>query len=77
MLCRSPHIRMYQVELVPGLITLVGEWKLVLLPNLVGFTKLGLLTTKLRPTKYYLFRLQILDPLVVDVVDLFKPQVDI
>ena len=31
-LCRPPYIRMYQVELVPALITLIWERNLVLLP---------------------------------------------
>ena len=31
-LCRPPYIGMYQVELVPALVTLVGERKSVLLP---------------------------------------------
>ena len=31
-LCRPPYIRMYQVKLVPALVSLVGEKKSVLLP---------------------------------------------
>ena len=37
-LCQPPHIRLYQVELVPGLVMLVGKRKSVLLPKLAGFT---------------------------------------
>ena len=35
-LCRPPYIGMYQVELVPTSVALVGERKLVLLPKLAG-----------------------------------------
>ena len=28
-LCRSPYIQMYQVELVPAPVILVGEWKML------------------------------------------------
>ena len=45
-LCRPPYIGMYLVELIPAPVTLVGERKLVLLPELVGFTNLRLPDTK-------------------------------
>ena len=76
-LCRSPHIRMDKVELVTAPVTFGGEWKPVLLPELAGFTYLGLPATKLRQTENNLFCLQILKPLVIDVVDPLVPQVDV
>ena len=45
-MCRPPYIRMYQVELVPAPVTLVGERKSMLLPKLEGFTNLCLPATK-------------------------------
>ena len=39
-LCWSPYIRMYQVELVLALVTLVGERKSVLLPEMAGLGSL-------------------------------------
>ena len=56
-LCRFPYIRMYQVELVPAPISLIGEWKSVLLPKLVGVTNLGLRATKFWQPEHYLFHL--------------------
>ena len=76
-LCRSPYIRMYQVELVLASIMLVGERKSVLLPELARFTNLCLPATKFGQSEYHLFRLQILKPLVVDVAYPLVPQVDI
>ena len=64
---------MYQVELVPALMALVGERKSVLLPKLVGFTNLCLSATKFGQSEHHLFRLQVLKPLVVDVAYLFVP----
>ena len=64
-LCRAPYIRMYQVELVPDLDTLIGERKSVLLPKLAGFTNLCLPATKFGQSEHHLFRLQVLKPLVV------------
>jgi hypothetical protein len=49
----------------------------VLLPELAGFTNLCLTATKFGQTENYLFRLQILKPLVVDVAYSLVPQVDI
>ena len=66
-LCRPPYIRMYQVELVPAPVSLVGERKSVLLPELAGFTNLCLPATKFGQSEHHLFRLQVLKPLVVDV----------
>jgi hypothetical protein len=60
-----------------ALITLVGERKSVLLPKLAGFTNLCLTATKFGQTENYMFRLQILKPLVVDVAYPLVPQVDI
>ena len=69
-LCQSPYIRMHQVKLASAPVSLVGEWKLVLLPKLARFTNLGLLPTKLWQTEHYLFRLQFLKPiLIIDIVD--------
>ena len=58
-------------------VTLVGERKSVLLPELAGFTNLCLPATKFGQSEYYLFRLQVLKPLVVDVAYPLVPQVDI
>ena len=76
-LCRPPYIRMYQVELVPILVLLVGERKSVLLPYLAGFTNLGLPTTKFWQSEHNLFRLQVLKLFIVDVANPLVPQVDI
>ena len=54
-LCRPPYIEMYQVELVPAPVTLVGERKSVLLPKLGGFINLGLLATKFGQSEHHLF----------------------
>ena len=66
-LCQSPYIEMYQVELVPSPVSLVGERKSVLLPKLAGFTNICLTATKFGQSEDHLFRLQVLKPLVVDV----------
>ena len=66
-LCRPPHIGVYQVELVPAPVTHVGEGKSVLLPKLAGLTNLCLLATKFEQSEHHLFQLQVLKPLVVDV----------
>ena len=58
---------MYQVELVPAPVMLIGERKSVLLPELAGFTNLCLPATKFRQSEHDLFQLQVLKPLVVDV----------
>ena len=63
----APYIGMYQVELVPATVSLVGERKSVLLPKLAGFTNLCLSATKVGQSEHHLFRLQVLKPLVVDV----------
>ena len=63
-LCEPPYIRMYQVELVPAPVALVGERKSVLL-----------LATKFGNSEHCLFRLQVLKPLVVDVAYPLMPQV--
>ena len=59
-LCRPPYIGMYQAELVPAPVALVGERMSVLLPKLVGFTNLCPSATKFGQSKHYLFRLQVL-----------------
>ena len=76
-LCQPPYIRMYEVELVPAPITLVGERKTVLLPKLAGFINLCLLATKFGQSEYHLFRLQVLNPFVVDMAYPLVPQVDV
>ena len=76
-LCRPPYIVMYQVELVPAPVSLVGERKSVLLPELAGFANLCLPATKFGQSEHYLFRLQVLKPLVVDVTYPLVPQVDV
>ena len=45
-LCWPPYIGMYQVELVPAPVSLIGERKSVLLPKLAGFTILCFPATK-------------------------------
>ena len=65
-LCWTPHIGVYQVELVPAPITLVGERKSVFLPKLAGFTNLCLPATKFGQSEHHLFRLQVFRPLIVD-----------
>ena len=62
-LCRPPNIGVYQVELVPAPITLVGERKSVLLPELAGFANLCLPATKFGQSEH----LQVLKPLEGDV----------
>ena len=54
-LCRPPYIGMYQVELVPSPVSLVGERKSVLLPELTGFTNLCLSATKFGQSEHYMF----------------------
>ena len=76
-LCQPPYIGIYQVKLVPAPVALVGERKSVLLPKLAGFTNLCLLATKFGQSEHYLFRLQVLKPLVVDVAYPLVPQVDV
>ena len=68
---------MYQVELVPGPVTLVGERKSVLLLKLESFTNWCLPATKFGQFEHHLFRLQVLKPLVVKplVVDVTYPLV--
>jgi hypothetical protein len=68
---------MYQIELVTAPITIVGERKSVLLPELAGFTNLCHAATKFGQTENYLFRLQVFKPPKVDVANLLVPQVDI
>ena len=68
---------MYQVELVPAPVSLVGERKSVLLPELAGFTNLCLPATKFGQSEQNLFRLQVLKPLVVAVAYPLVPQVDV
>ena len=76
-LCRPPYIRVYQVELVPASVALVGERKSVLLPELAGFTNLCLPATKFGQSEHNLFRLQVLKPLIVNVAYPLVPQVDV
>ena len=76
-LCPSPYIRMYQVELVPAPVSLVGERKSVLLTELAGFPNLCLPASKFGQSEHYLFRLQVFKPLVVDVAYPLVPQVDV
>jgi hypothetical protein len=68
---------MYQIELVVAPITIVGERKSVLLPELAGFTNLCLAGTKFGQTENHLFRLQILKALEADVAYPLVPHVDI
>jgi hypothetical protein len=68
---------MYQVKLVTAPITLVGERKSVLLPELASFTKLCLPATKFGQTENYLSRLQVLKPPIIDMAYPLMPQVDI
>jgi hypothetical protein len=68
---------MYQIELVTAPITIVGERKSVLLPELGGFTNLCRAATKFGQTENHMFRLQILKPTEVDVAYPLVPQVDI
>jgi hypothetical protein len=68
---------MYQIELVTAPITIIGEWKSVLLPELAGFTNLRRAATKFGQTENHLFRLQVLKPPKVDVAYPLVPQVDI
>ena len=72
-LCRSPYIEMYQVELFPALIMLVVERKSMLLSKLASFTNLCLPATKIGQSKHHLFRLKVLKPLVVVVAYLLVP----
>ena len=58
-------------------ISFSGEWKAVLLPELVGFTNLGLPATKFQQSEHNLFRLQVLKPLIIYVANPLVPQVDI
>ena len=76
-LCRSPHIRMDEIELVTAPVSFGEEWKLVLLPELAGFTYLGLPATKLRQTENNLFRLQVLKPPVINVANPLVPEINI
>jgi hypothetical protein len=68
---------MYQVELVTALITINGEQKSVLLPELAGFTNLCRAATKFGQTENNLFPLQVLKPTEVDVAYPLVPQVDL
>jgi hypothetical protein len=68
---------MYQIELVTAPITIVGERKSVLLPELASFTNLCRAATKFGQTENHLFRLQVLMPPKVDVAYPLVPQVDI
>ena len=54
-LCWPPYIGMYQVELVPAPVSLIGERKSMLLPKLVGFKNVCLPATKFGQSKHYLF----------------------
>ena len=75
-LCRSPYICVYHVELISAPVTLVGERKSVLLRYLTNVPNLGLLATEFRQSEHNLFRLQVMKPLVVDVAYLLMPQVN-
>jgi hypothetical protein len=68
---------MYQIELATAPITIVGERKSMLLPELLGFTNLCRAPTKFGQTENHMFRLQILNPTEVDVTYPLVPQVDI
>jgi hypothetical protein len=72
-----PYVGMYQIELVAAPITIVGERKSVLLPELAGFPNLCLPATKFGQTENDLSRLQILKPPEVDAAYPLVPQVDI
>ena len=50
-LCRSPYIRVDQIELIPAPISIIGEWKSVPLPELVGFADLAISATKFRQSE--------------------------
>jgi hypothetical protein len=68
---------MYQIELVTAPITILGERRSVLLPELTGFTNLCRAATKFGQTENHLFCLQVLKPTDVDVAYPLVPQVDI
>ena len=61
---------MDKIEPVPALILLIGEQKPMMLPQLVSFTNLALLTTKLWHTGNHMFRLHLLALPKVDVPNL-------
>ena len=67
---------MYQAELIPAPVTLVGERKSVLLPEQAGFKNLCLPATKFGQSEHHVFQLYVLKPLIVDVAYLLVPQVD-
>jgi hypothetical protein len=74
---RPPYVGISQIDLVTAPITIVGEQKSVLLPELAGFTNLCGVATKFGQTENHMFRLQVLKPPKVDVADPLVPQVDI
>ena len=57
-LCWSPYIRMDHIDQISTPITLVEEWKSVLLPELTGFADMAVPTTRFRQAENNVLRLQ-------------------
>ena len=72
-LCRSPYIQMEHIERFSTLITLVGEWKSVLLPELVGYADLAVPATKFRQSKNDVLCLHLTKPREVNMVESLVP----
>ena len=71
-LCRSPYIRMDHIEQISTLITLVGEWKSVLLAELARSQN-----TKFRQPENNVLRLHFTKPREVNMDDPIVPLVNI
>ena len=69
-LCRSPYIRMDHIELISAPITLVREWKSVLLPKLTGFVDLVVPVTKFWQSENNGLRVHFTKPREVNMVEL-------
>ena len=76
-LYRSPHIQVDKIKLILIPILLIGEWKLMLLPELAYFTYLAISATKSRQLRNHLFRMQFMKLPQIDVANPLVPQIDI
>ena len=64
---------MDHIEQILTLITLVGEWKSVLLPKLASFADMAVLTTKFRQAENNALRLHFTKPQEVDMAEQLVP----
>ena len=69
-LCRSPYSPVDHIKQISAPITLVGEWKSVLLPKLAGFVDLVVPVTKFWQSENNGLRVHFTKPREVNMVEL-------